>query len=160
MGERSALEICDRSSGPVIISHSNPNGMWAHPRNVSDQLIKACADTGGVLGLNGIGIFLGNNDSSIENFVHHIDYVVQLVGPTHVGLGLDYVFDRQELDDWLLNNKDSFPPDHGYEEAINMIEPENISEIAEALSSRGYSRESVNAIMGNNFARLANQIWQ
>ena len=160
MGERSALEICERSSGPVILSHSNPRALCNHPRNVSNQLINACAGTGGVIGLNGIGIFLGNNDCSIDTFVRHIDHVVQLVGVEHVGLGLDYVFDKQELEDWITGNPDSFPIDGGYATGMNMIEPERLPDIAEALAVRGYKEDNIAAIFGNNFGRLAQQIWQ
>jgi len=87
VGQRTALEAMEYSTNPVILSHSNPRAMWDHPRNVRDEVMKACAATGG-MGLNGIGIFLGNNEATARRFVEHLDYAVQLIGPDHVGLGV------------------------------------------------------------------------
>ena len=69
--------------------------------------MKACTATRGVVGLNGIGIFLGNNEATARGYVEHLDYAVQLIGPDHVGMGLDYVFDMQELDDYVGDNTPS-----------------------------------------------------
>ncbi|MCC2113863.1 MAG: membrane dipeptidase, partial [Hyphomicrobiales bacterium] len=62
--------------------------IWQHGRNIADDQIKGCAATGGVVGINGLGIFLGDNDVSNETFVNHACYVADLVGPEHVGIGL------------------------------------------------------------------------
>ena len=97
-GYRTASEVLDFSRNPVIFSHSSPRALHDHARNIPDDLILACARTGGVICLNGIGIFLGNNDTSTETYFRHMDHVVQLVGAGHVGIGLDYVFDTSELD--------------------------------------------------------------
>jgi len=111
VGPRTALETMEYSAKPVILSHTNTRVMWDHPRNVRDEEMKACAATRGVLGLNGIGIFLGNNEATARGYVEHLDYAVQLIGPDHVGMGLHYVFDMQELDDYVGDNTPScFPP--------------------------------------------------
>ena len=160
MGERSALELCERSTSPVILSHSNPRAVWDHSRNVTNKVLKSCAATGGVVGLNGIGIFLGDNDNSTETFVSHIDYLVQLIGVAHVGFGLDYVFDQKELDDWIVDNRSSFPKGSGYDTGMKMVEPERLPDIAESLLNKGYNEDSLTAIFGGNFHRLAIQVWK
>src|SRR6185437_13360560 len=99
---------------PVIFSHSNPRALRDHDRNIPDELIRACARTGGVVDINGIGIFLGDNDSSTEAVLGHIEYVAGLVGAEHVGLGLDYVFDRAELDQYVRDHPELFPQEKGY----------------------------------------------
>ena len=96
-GYRTAREAIDESPTPVIFSHSNARALADHPRNIPDDLIRACAARGGVVGVNGIGIFLGNNDSSVGNVARHVLHMLDLVGPEHVGLGLDYIFDSSEL---------------------------------------------------------------
>ena len=89
----------------------------------------------------------------------HIDYVVQLVGIDHVGLGLDYVFDRQEMDDFVKANPSMFPPDEGYVNGVQMVEPEQVPAIAAALLARGYTTRDVQKVMGHNFARVARATW-
>jgi membrane dipeptidase len=143
----------------VIFSHSNPRALWDHERNIPDDLMQACARTGGVVNLNGIGIFLGNNDNSTETLLRHIDYAVELIGAEHVGLGLDYVFDQAELDEYVRSRPDIYPPEKGYGAGIAMIEPERFPVIAEALLRKGYSETDVQGIMGHNNLRVAKRVW-
>src|SRR4029079_14810021 len=96
------MDVMEYSSKPVILSHSNARALRDHPRNVRDDVMRACARTGGVVGLNGIGIFLGNNDISTDAFVRHVDYVVQMIGPEHVALGIDYAVDQKEIEEYLI----------------------------------------------------------
>lgn len=159
-GARTSMEVLERATQPVIFSHSNPLGAWSHKRNISDEMIRACARTGGVIGINGIGTFLGQNDASTETFVRHVDYVVQLVGPAHVGLALDYVFDTQELEDFVRANPALFPSEEGYTGGLRMVEPERIPHIVDALLARAYSDEAVRMVLGGNHLRVARQVWK
>jgi membrane dipeptidase len=159
-GYRTVREAIDYSRNPVIFSHSNPRALWDHERNVPDDLMHACARTGGVVNINGIGIFLGNDDNSTQTIVRHIDYAAQLIGPEHVGLGLDYVFDDKELDEYLRTHPELWPPDKGYGSGMAMVEPERFPAIAEALLSRGYRDSEVQGILGHNNLRVARRVWK
>jgi membrane dipeptidase len=159
-GLRTSLEIMERSPAPVIFSHSNPSAVWQHKRNIPDDAIRACAATNGVVGITGIGAFLGRNDARTETVVRHIDHVVQLVGARHVGFGFDYVFDRDELDAFVANNPQIFPPEQGLAGQQNFVEPEQIPSIVEALLHLGYSDADVRAIAGGNHLRVAQQVWK
>jgi len=159
-GFRTSMDVMEYSKNPVIFSHSNPLGVWRHRRNIRDEAIKACAATGGVVGINGIGAFLGKNDSRTETFVRHVDYVAQLVGPKHVGLGLDYVFDEQELADLLASNPQMFPLSEYGGDRQALVRPEQIPEIAEHLFRLGYSLENLGDILGGNHLRVAHQVWR
>ena len=158
-GYRTTMDVMRRATKPVIFSHSNPLGVWRHKRNVRDEAIRACAATGGVVGINGIGTFLGRNDTRTETIATHIDYVVQLVGIEHVGLGLDFVFDNGELEEYVRNNPALFPPSEGYDAGVKMAEPEQIPAIAAALLARGYRATDVAKVLGGNFLRVARVTW-
>jgi membrane dipeptidase len=159
-GYRTTMEVMECANGPVIFSHSNPSALWPHRRNISDEAIKACAATGGVVGINGIGPFLGHNDSSTETIVRHIDYVVQLVGPEHVGLGLDYVFDQEELATYVRMNPEVFPPSEYGSVPQAFVRPEQLPEIAAHLGRLGYDERALRAILGGNHLRVARQAWR
>lgn len=159
-GYRTAREAIDHSPGPIIFSHSNPRALHDHPRNIPDDLMQSCAARGGVIGINGIGIFLGANDSSTEALVRHIDYAVQLVGDDHVGIGLDYVYDSAELDEYVQKMSAAFPNGLGYQTGVNMIEPERLPEVAEALMAKGYGADSLAKILGGNLLRVARATWK
>jgi len=157
MGARATLEAFEVSTKPVIFSHSNPKGLKEHARNISDEQIRACAQTGGVIGINGIGDFLNGTSSGI--FVENIEYVMNLVGPEHVGLGLDYVIDKQELMEYLTSRPDVFPPGK-FDEHLAMVEPEQIPEFTELLHRKGWSGQIISGVLGGNFMRVAEQVWR
>jgi len=159
-GYRTALDVCAMATRPVNISHSNPRALRAHPRCVPDEVMKACAATGGVLGISGVGIFLGENDNSTAAVIASIDRAVQIMGIDHVGLGLDFVFDRAELDANLANSAHIWPPQFGYRPGIKFVEPERLTDITLALGARGYAEAEITKILGGNFRRVASQVWR
>ena len=157
MGYRATMDAFETSTKPVIFSHSNPKGLREHARNISDEQILACAKTGGVVGINGIGDFLGGTTS--ELIVENIEYGMNLVGPEHVGLGLDYVIDKQELIAYIEGHPDVFPPGK-FNDYLAMVEPEQFPEFTELLCQKGYSEEIIRGILGGNFLRVAEQVWK
>jgi membrane dipeptidase len=158
-GFRTTMDVMRHATRPVIFSHSNPLGIWRNKRNVRDEAIRACAATGGVVGINGVGPFLGPNDSRPQTMAAHIDYVAQLVGPDHVGIGLDYVFDRSELQDYVRGNPAMFPAQEGYSTRMRLVAPEAIPAVLRALLARGYHDAHVRKILGGNFLRVAQATW-
>jgi membrane dipeptidase len=159
-GHRTARDVFEYAKRPVNFSHSNPKAVWDHARNIPDDLIRACAATGGVVNINGIGLFLGQNDNTTETFVRHVDHVANIAGPDHVGIGLDYVFDTAELDEFIKNNPAMFPRELGYVSSPKLVEPERIPEIAEALLKSGWSEANLAGLLGGNNLRVAEQVWR
>jgi membrane dipeptidase len=160
-GYRTSMEAIERSSAPVIFSHSAMRGVWEHDRNIRDDQVRACAATGGVIGVNGVGIFLGDNDASASAMARHIDYAAQLVGPEHVGIGTDYVFDNDDLAQELARNSQVLFPD-GYQQwdAYKFVEPEQLPALEAELQGLGYSAGDIAAVMGGNFRRVAKAVWK
>lgn len=159
-GYRTAREAIDYARNPVIFSHSNPRKVYDHDRNIPDELMLACAQSGGVVNINGIGIFLGKNDNATETLLRHIDYASNLIGPEHVGLGLDYVFDAAELNAHVSSHSDMFPSEKGYTKRVAMVEPERFPAIAEGLLTLGYSDDHIKGILGHNNLRVARTVWK
>jgi membrane dipeptidase len=159
-GYRTSMEAIERSSAPVIFSHSAMRGVWEHDRNIRDDQVRACAATGGVIGINGVGIFLGDNDASAAAMARHIDYAVQLVGPDHVGIGTDYVFDNDDLSQELAANTEVFPASYQDWDSLKFVEPEQLPELEAELRGLGYRADDIGAIMGGNFLRVAKAVWK
>ncbi len=159
-GAKTTMDVMEYSSKPVILSHSNPRALHEHPRNVTDEAMRACAATGGVVGLNGIGIFLGDNDITTDTFVRHVDYVVELLGPDHVALGIDYAVDQKEIDEYLAKMRATFPAGLGYEAGVRIIPPEQVPEIVERLLQIGYTEDNLRGLLGANLLRVAKAVWK
>ncbi len=163
------MEAMEVSTAPCIFSHSNARALWDHERNIRDDQARACAATGGVVGIVGIGIFMGENDTGTTTLADHIDHYVNLVGPEHVGIGLDYALqdelgaeddDSQDLAGLTERNAEYWPP-HQYDyPRIDCARPRQIPELAQELFRRQYDEKDVAAIMGGNFMRVAEVVWK
>ncbi|OAI42569.1 hypothetical protein AYO41_03990 [Verrucomicrobia bacterium SCGC AG-212-E04] len=159
-GYRTVRDVMDCADNPVLFTHSNPSAVHAHRRNIPDELICACAQTGGVVGINGIGVFLGENDNRPETVVRHIDHVAQLVGPDHVGLSLDFCFDEVELQHFFATMRDTFPDMQSYQGDARMVPPEALTDIVAGLLQRGYREKDLEKILGGNWRRVAAAVWR
>ncbi len=82
-----ALEITKK---PVIASHSCVKKLCNHPRNLSDEQIKAIIKNRGVIGVNFYADFLWEENCTTDKIIEHIDYIIDLGGEENVGLGSDF----------------------------------------------------------------------
>ena len=161
-GHRTAMETIEASTAPVIMSHSSPAAVFAHPRNVPDDQIVAMAKTGGVMGVHGVGIFMTEDGFNISagRIVDFIEHSVDLVGPQHVGLGLDYVMHTEPLKAAVAESKGVYSKDGGYyNDEILFASAAVIPEIAEILLQKNYSEADVLGILGANWVRVFREVW-
>ncbi|RVG23095.1 hypothetical protein CN233_30095 [Sinorhizobium meliloti] len=160
-GYRTSMDVMALSTKPVIFSHSNAFGTYAHPRNLRDDQIRACAATGGIVCVNGVSTFVDGHLGSIQSLVDHIDYIVSLVGTNHVGIGLDTVVDPDEMPRLARKFPAAWPDyDESDWAAMKFAVPEQLNGIAEELAIRQYSATELSAIIGGNMLRVASNIWR
>ncbi|ATN85355.1 dipeptidase [Coxiella burnetii] len=159
-GIKTSLEAIEASKDPVIFSHSNAYGVATHIRNLIDEQIIAVARKGGVVGVNGVALFLGAEKSSSKKFVDHIDYMTNLVGSSnHISLGLDLVYFHEILEMFYKKAGATTYP-KGYLGSMDSFQPEKIDELIEELLKRGYSDSAIKNILGGNFFRVAKRVWK
>ena len=160
-GHRSSLDVFEVSKDPVIFSHAASDVVYHHSRNIKDDQIKGCAATGGIIGVNGVGTFLADNEGSAESMFRHIDYIVEMVGAEHVGIGLDFVYDRETSSATVWNvGKDDDPDNDVPWPEINYTVPEELPRLTETMLSHGYQDAVISGILGGNWLRLAQQVWK
>jgi membrane dipeptidase len=161
MSERSSLEAIDAIGAPVVFTHSNARALHDHYRNVSDVQARACAASGGLVGVSGSSAYLGTCDSLGEGVFRHLDYLVQLIGPDHVGLGTDYVVDADALARIVAERPDEWPTDATaiYTE-LAYLAPEGLREVITAMEGAGYPETVISQILGGNYIRIAGQVWK
>lgn len=158
---RTTMEAMEISDAPVIFSHSCAKALRNHGRNIVDDQIKACARTGGVVGITGVSLFLGENDTSSETFVNHIAHAADLVGAEHVGISLDYAFDAENIDGLLDANKAYWPESEDYGRApTSYVPPKQLMEITETMVRRGFKDREILGVLGGNFMRVASEVWK
>jgi membrane dipeptidase len=162
---RTTLDIMAHSRHPVVFSHANPQALTDHGRNISDEQIRACAATGGVVCISGVSSFLGAEHPTAHDVARHVAYVADLVGAEHVGLGLDIGFSQPGLND---DPPPPFDPAHwwpasaGYGQGIRGIAyapVETWAHLPSALRALGMGEAAIAGAMGANMARVARQVW-
>jgi membrane dipeptidase len=164
-GRACSLDIMATSTEPVIFSHSNPLALVEHGRNVSDEQIRACAATGGVICVSGVSIFLGTRTPDADDVARHAAYVANLVGVQHAGIGLDISFHQSDLNDTPPGDYDPtywWPQSAGYNRAISKSTYPPIESwivLGAALQKTGMTADEANLVMGGNMMRVAGQVW-
>lgn len=160
-GYRTTMDAMEVTDSPFVFSHSNPFAVRPHYRSIKDDQIKACAQTGGVIGINGVGYWVGDVNASTEAIFRCLDYTVQLVGAEHVGLGFDYVHDLDFLIDLVREAPLTWPPYEG-EEMVkhNYAGAEQMVGLVQMMIDHGYPDKAILGILGENWARVCGQVWK
>jgi membrane dipeptidase len=158
-GNRTALEAVEAASRPVVVTHANARALLDTPRNATDEVIRAIAASGGVIGVCAAPFFLARNKPATLNMlIDHASYIAELVGPQHVGLGFDFA--DEDEDDFVY-----FGYDERYIPRPPWVWPKGIAghaeagNVAPALRKRGFSEAETAGILGGNFLRVFGEIW-
>ena len=127
-----------RPSTPVIASHSNARGLMNHLRNLTDDMIRAMADHGGITGINFLGGFLSpygaeNKVSRIQDMVAHAKYICNVGGIDFIALGTDF---------------------DGIGGDLEVNGCGEMQKLAEALLDAGFSNDDVEKIFYRNALRV------
>lgn len=156
---RTGLDLCEASSKPVVYSHSCLRSIWEHPRNITDDQARACAATGGVIGITGVGIFLGPNTPTLAAMITHLEAAVELVGIEHVGISSDFSFDHADFNQEIANKPRFYDESYTRWGPIEWLPPERLIELDTALSARGWGTDDIEAVLAGNFRRVAKAVW-
>jgi len=155
VGERTARDAIEASRHPAIASHSNAYARVPAYQNKSDDTIRALARRGGVICVTAFPRML-EPDPTVDTLLDHIEHIVRLVGPDHVGLGLDFA---EGWADSPIHRKKLLAIDgkiYDYPSGIETIS--KLPNITRGLVSRGYSDEDIERILGGNLLRVFAQV--
>ncbi|MFN2570412.1 MAG: dipeptidase [Gemmatimonadales bacterium] len=147
------FDVVAVTARPIIASHSSCRSLAAHPRNLTDEQLRAIAHNGGVVGINFFPVFLDAdfalvyddarrtgvdpeslNVPGLEKLIAHIDHAVEVMGVDHVGFGSD--FDGISVLPRPMKDATSLPL------------------FVAGLRARGYGDSDVRKILGENFLRV------
>lgn len=147
-------DVLEESRAPVVASHSNCAAVHPHRRNLTDEQLRGIATGGGVVGLTSFPAHVGDEDSSIEEYLDHVEHAVGVMGIDHVAIGLNIVV-------------------HPADEAVDFYERSGIEytslrlrgledidrmpAIQTGLCSRGFGTPDVEKILGGNVIRVISQ---
>lgn len=171
-GVQTSLDAVEASEAPVIISHANARGVHDSRRNATDHLLKAIAETGGVVGTVGFPpLLVWEGQPGMDRFLDDIAYKVDLIGIDHVGLGIDYYLGQHLVEDLesatrrynglvaagLWRPDEYPPPPYIFPEGIET--PQTLYNLGPALAARGFNEKEMRKILGGNWMRVLGEIW-
>lgn len=177
IGERASLDIIERSSKPVVFSHSNPKAIVENPRNITDEQIKACAERGGVIGLAPWGPLVQRVGTTywptLDEFVDCIDYVAQLTGSSnHIAIGTDMslgTYEHRQHDPWgegKYGDVESWYGQHVSADSRSPLRAVNgfssypeVTNVIHNLENRGYGSADIANLLGQNYLRVFGEVW-
>ncbi|MBS0393353.1 MAG: membrane dipeptidase [Proteobacteria bacterium] len=165
-GDLTTLEAFEVSKKPVAITHSNCRALFNHPRLKTDEAIRKMAAKGGVMGITGVRMFVrGEEPTTLDHIVDHIEHVAKLVGVEHVGIGTDsdlLGYDALPADQ-AKKLRSYYKASYGFRERIDIEgfdHPRKLFDLTEALLRRGFGDADIGGILGGNFRRLLGQVWE
>ena len=165
VGEKTSLQAIEESSNPCIFSHSNSYSVTPTTRrNLSDTLIKAVSDTGGVVGLSSHAFLCHEKEGTqptLEDYMVHFDYLLNLVGPDHIGIGTD-IYEYYTKFYWETKTKLLYNSPWFFETVFNrdLKRVDQYLNITRGLVAIGATDEEIKKILGLNFIRVFGQVWK
>ncbi len=168
VGDRTVLETIEHSEQPVAFTHANARSQTDYPRNKTDEAIRALTSRGGVVGANAFPAHHPRGyDSTLDDYLDTIDYLVDMVGVDQVAIGTDFCMGRtREWFAWigsshgrepLLKSGDVPQP---YRHLRGFAGPLEFVNVAEGLLRRGYDEDAARKILGGNWLRLFGEVWR
>lgn len=168
-GDQTALDTIEVSSGPVFITHAGARSLWPSQRMKSDEVIRACAARGGVIGIEAAPhttITQEHPRHNLESFMQHFEYCVDLVGIDHVAFGPDSMFGdhvglhhafAEHLSIGASHKALDFPE---VEYVAGVENPaESFPNITRWLVQHGYSDDEIKRALGGNIMRVLEEVW-
>jgi membrane dipeptidase len=167
--DRTSLDVCEQSDRPVFMTHAGSRVVWDIPRMKPDAVLKAVAETGGVIGMSAAPhttLSAAHPQHSIESVMDHFRYIVDLVGIEHVAFGPDTLYgDHVQLHKVFghllgISRTSSGPAFEPVTYVDGLENPtENFANICGWLVKNGFDDESVRAVLGGNIYRALQAIW-
>ena len=166
--ERSTLDAIEHSTRPITISHANPASWHPALRNKSDTVLRALAESGGMLGFSVYPHHLKDGSAcTLQSFCEMIARTAELMGPERLGIGTDLCQDQPDsIVEWMRSGRWTKDVDYGEGSAAApgfppmpdwFADNRDFGRIAQGLARTGLSAAEVEGIMGGNWLRFFDQ---
>lgn len=168
-GDRTSLDTIDASEVPIFVTHAGARSVWPSQRMKPDDVLKALAEHGGVIGIEAAphSTQVAGQPHSIESVMAHFEFCVQRMGIDHVAFGPDTLFgDHVAMHGAFAH----LPPGRPKKRAGPEFSPvpyvaglenpqETFPNIVRWLVSHGYADEEIRKVLGANVVRVLRKVW-
>jgi membrane dipeptidase len=168
-GDKTALDVIDHSQKPTFISHVGARALWHTNRMMPDDVLIACAEKGGVIGIEAAPhttLTENHPRHSIESYMEHLEYVANLTGIEHVACGPDTLFGdhvglHHAFAAQLSISSSHAGPSFQHVEYVKGLENpgEVMPNVIRWLVKHGYSDQDIAKVAGLNVLRVLKETW-
>ena len=168
-GDQTSLDTIAASEKPILITHAGARSLWNTKRMKPDDVIKACAAKGGVIGIEAAPhttLTKMHPHHNIEGYMEHFEYCADLVGIDHVAFGPDTNFGDHVAVHHYFAKQLSIKAAHGQQEFEEVAFVDGIENPAQAfpnivrwLVKHGYSDGDIGKAIGGNALRVLQDAW-
>jgi membrane dipeptidase len=171
-GRRTTADAIDASAKPVAFTHTGCAALHDHPRNKTDEQLRALAGKGGVAGIYVMPYLRPKGQPTADDVVSHLDHAIDVAGEDHIGVGTDgslspvnltpeYVKAFEEQTAARKKSGIGAPGEDpiAYLFAADLNTARRLETLAGMLSKRGHTGARIEKILGGNFARLFAEAW-
>jgi membrane dipeptidase len=166
------VEVLAASSQPPVMTHAGCAALHAHPRNKSDEQLRALAARGGVVGIFDLPYLTASpRQPTLEDYLAHLEHALKVAGEEHVGIGSDVgiaPFDTSPkgMAEFAKETEQrrsaglAAPEEDRPTYVVGLNVPRRIEIIADGLLRSGYSASATEKVIGANFQRVLTEIWR
>ncbi|MEC8369420.1 MAG: membrane dipeptidase, partial [Pseudomonadota bacterium] len=164
VGTQTSDDVIHASTKPVCYSHIAPAGLKEHPRNKSDAQIRTIVEKGGFVGVTMFPPFLARGtDSTVDDYVAAMDYVINVAGEESVGYGTDFTqgYDKPFFE-WITMDKGYARKLTEFGEIISLSGIEqirNTGNLTAAMEKAGWKADRIAKVIGENWLRVLKDVW-
>ena len=164
-------DVLALSAEPPVMTHAGCAAVHVHPRNKTDEQLRALAAKGGVVGIFDLPYLTASpRQPTVDDYMAHMEHALQVAGEDHVGVGSDVGIAPLDtspagMAEIERNTKErraaglAAPEEDRPPYVIGLNVPRRMEIIADRLLRRGYSAAAAEKVLGANFARVFTQIW-
>lgn len=171
-GARTMAEAVAAAKNPPLISHTGCRALFDHPRNTSDETLRAVADKGGCVGIYFMPFLAPGSQPTGAQLVDHIVHAANVCGEDHVAIGTDGAVLPIVIDDaaraaakadWDARSKAGYAAPGEGPDVFTIVADYNsidkFERLAAALGKRGWTSRRIEKLLGGNLVRLFAAVW-
>jgi membrane dipeptidase len=172
-GLKTTMDAIQASKKPVAFTHTGCAAVHNHPRNKTDEQLRALADRGGVVGIYFMPYLRNSGQQTVQDVMLHLNHAIKIAGEDHVGIGTDgSISPLKFTPEYLKAHQQDIEARRkagigapGEQEDVHLYVPElnsptRFETLSEILAKHGYTQTTIEKIIGENFTRLFQKVWQ
>ena len=154
LNDKSFWDVMHNATGPVVATHSDSRSLCAAPRNLTDEMIKEIAKTGGMIGINAYPDFVSSRkeEKTVDTLARHIEHIAEIAGIDNVGFGFDFC---EFLEDEAAS---SFSADDETKVLYGLEDASKVPNMLSAMQKIGFTKQDIEKVSYQNWHRMIQNV--